>query len=222
MRLRIAGLIAGVLLSLTAPIDAHAQSLQRLPALAAELPALNVDVIVAAPSGSALTAMKATSSVPIVFMAEPEPVGTKLVASLARPGGNVTGLSDAHSDLVPKRLELLKQIVPSATRVGFLWNRANRSAEPQVKSVREAGATLGLTVIPVEVADRDTIDRAFAAISDHRLGGLLVAGAKGAKPETLPVEQPTKFELVINLRTAKALGVKVPPSILARADRVIE
>jgi putative ABC transport system substrate-binding protein len=253
---------------------------ERLPALAAELVRLKVDILVAAPSGSAFAAKNVTSTVPIVFMGEPDPIGTGLVASLARPGGNATGLADAHTDLLPKRLELLKQLVPSASRVGVLWNPSNASTAPQLKTVQAAAPALGLTIFPVEVKGpgRDDLDRAFATIGKDRLGGLLVVGdptlgnqrnriaelsiahrlptsgthrgwaeggllmsygtdfvelfrhgavlvdkiLKGAKPASLPVEQPTKFELVVNLKTAKALGLTIPPSLLARADQVIE
>ncbi len=253
---------------------------ERLSALAAELVRLNVDVIVTSPAGSAAAARKATTTIPIVFIGEPDPVGTGLVASLARPGGNVTGLADAHADLVPKRLELLKLVVPSGARVAILWNPANPSTAPQIKIAEAAASTLGMTVLPVGVAGprRDDVDRAFDAIAKERPGGVLVVGdatlgnhrhritelsikqrvatsgshsawteggllmsygtdfvdlfqrgaflvdkiLKGTPPADLPVEQPTKFELVINMKSAKALGLTVPPSVLSRADRVIE
>jgi putative tryptophan/tyrosine transport system substrate-binding protein len=257
-----------------------AGQVERLPALTAELVRLRADVLVAAPAGSALAAKKVTSTIPIVFMGEPDPVGTGLVASLARPGGNATGLADAHTELLPKRLELLKLLVPTLSRVGVLWNPSNASTAPQLKAVQAAGPALGLTIVPVEVKGpaHDDLDRAFEAIGRDRLGGLLVVGdpilgnrrtriaelaiahrlptsgthrgwaeggllmsygtdfvelfrhgavlvdkiLKGAKPANLPVEEPTKFELVINLKTAMKLDLTIPPSLLQRADQVID
>jgi ABC-type uncharacterized transport system substrate-binding protein len=253
---------------------------ERLSTLAADLVRLKVDVLVTAPAGSAFFAKKVTTTIPIVFIGEPDPVGTGLVASLARPGGNVTGLADAHTDLVPKRLELLTQVAPSASRIAILWNPANPSTRPQLKIAEAAAPTLGATVFPVEVKGPrwEDVDRAFETIGRERPGSLLVVGdatlgihrhriaelsikhrlptsgshsawvdsgllmsygtdfadlfrrsavlvdkiLKGTPPADISVEQPTKFEFVINMRTAKALGLTVRPSLLARADRVIE
>jgi ABC-type uncharacterized transport system substrate-binding protein len=253
----------------------------RLPELASELVRLKVDVLVVYGLGALIEAgWKAPGTLPIVFTVDADPVGRGLVASLARPGGNVTGLSDSHADLVPKRLELLKEVVPSVVRVGVLLNPASPIAAPQLKTAQAAAPTLGLMVLPVEVKGRgrDDMDRAFATMGKERLGGLVVLGdptiaihrnriaelavksqlpaistvresaeagllmaygtnfhelwrrtatyvdkiLKGAKPGDLPVEQPTRFDLVINLKTAKALGLTIPPSLLLRADHTIE
>jgi putative ABC transport system substrate-binding protein len=253
----------------------------RLPELASELVRLKVDVLVVYGLWALIGAgWKAPSTLPIVFTVSADPVGTGLVASLARPGGNVTGLSDSHAELVPKRLELLKEVVPSAVRVGVLFNSASPNAARQFKTVQAAAPALGLTVLPVEVKGLglDDMDRAFATMGQQRPGGLLVIGdptvsvhrrriaelavkarlptistvrewaeagllmaygtnfhelwrrtatyvdkiLKGAKPSDLPVEQPTRFELVINIKTAKALGLTIPPLLLLQADHVIE
>ena len=253
---------------------------ERLPALAAELVALKVDVILA--EGGTLgprVAMQATTTIPIVFAAG-DPVGSGLVTSLARPGGNVTGLSSIGPELVGKRLELLKQAVPGVDRVAILRQPValgERTAKDMLKAADAAARALGVQPQFVEARDPDELARAFSDMTsaragaltvlpanmflrEHRrlvdlaaknrlpavytsrdfvdAGGLMSYGAnqadlfrraatyvdkilKGAKPGDLPVEHPTKFELVINLKTAKALGLTIPQSVLAHADEVI-
>ncbi len=251
---------------------------ERLPELAAELVRLKVDVLLVGGEAATLAAKKATSAIPIVIVTVADPVGIGLVASLAHPGGNVTGLSDLHADLVPKRLQLLKEVVPSASRVAVLLNPANPSHPLQLKGLQAGAAALGVTLFSLEVKGSEDIDRAFATMRKERPGGLFVLGdrvigthrrrigklaiksrlpatatnrgwveagflmsygtifpdqyrraatyvvkiLKGAKPADLPVEQPTRFELVINGKTAKALGLTIPPSVLLRADQVVE
>jgi putative ABC transport system substrate-binding protein len=249
----------------------------RLPALAADLVRLKVDLIVAASSTFVQPAKEATSTIPIVFPIHADPVGTGHVASLAHPGGNITGLATLQTDLGPKGLELLNAAVPGAKRVAVLWNPSTPSHAPGLKAVENAGRTLGLQLQPLGVRSAGEIESAFAAMEreraaallvltsplsgsegrrladlalSHRLptmferrenvesGGLMSYGTdfpdmfrrsaayvdkilKGAKPADLPVEQASKFELVINLKTAKALGLTIPPSLLGRADEVI-
>ena len=255
---------------------------ERHPALAAELVALKVDVIVVAGSTlAAQTAKQATSTLPIVFIAVGDPVGSGLVTSLARPGGNVTGLSNIGPELVGKCLELLKQAVPGVDRVAVLWvpgALGERTDKDMLKGAEVAGRALGVQLQFVDARGLENFDRAFSDMTSARAGGLTVlpsarllrehrrlvdlaaknrlpavytsrefvdAGGlmayganladlyrraatyvdkvlKGAKPADLPVEQPTKFELVINLKTAKALGLDIPPTLLTRADEVIE
>jgi putative ABC transport system substrate-binding protein len=250
---------------------------ERLRELAAELIRLSVNVIVVTSGSLVPIAKEATTTIPIVFTVHADPVGDGAVASLARPGGNVTGLSDLHSVLVTKRLELLKAVVPSASRVAILSNAAWPTHSHQLKDIQVAAPPFGVTVLSFPVRGAGDIDRAFAAmrkdgagglivlgdplIANHRLrivdlaaknrlpaifttrenvdaGGLMSYGAnlvelwrraatyvdrilKGAKPGDLPVEQPTKFELIINLKAAKQIGLTIPPNVLARADRVI-
>jgi putative tryptophan/tyrosine transport system substrate-binding protein len=255
---------------------------ERLPALAAELVALKVDVIVtAAGTLVALAAQQATRTLPIVFAAAADPVGSGLVTSLARPGGNVTGLSLLTPELVGKCLEQLKQAVPGVTRVAVLWSPGalgERTEKDMLKGAEVAGRELGVRLQFVEARGPKDFDRAFSDMTraragaltvlasvmftnerrrlvdlaaKHRLpavyslrefvdaGGLMAYGPnladlfrraavyvdkilKGAKPADLPVEQPTTFELVINLKTAKALGLTIPQSLLQRADQVIQ
>jgi putative ABC transport system substrate-binding protein len=252
--------------------------LDRLPGLAAELVSLKVDVIITWGTLAPLAAKRATSTIPIVMIAAGDPVGSGLVASLAHPGGNVTGTSLMAPDLGGKRLELLKELLPGISRVAVLWNAANPYSALVFKETAGAARTLEVELQSVEVREPADIDAALEAATgqradalitvedpltvdlrkkiaefaaDHRLptisglrlyadsGFLMTYGAdladttrrsvvyvdkilKGAKPSDLPVEQPTKFELVINLKTAKSLGLTVPPLLLARADEVIE
>ena len=255
--------------------------LDRLPALAAELVALKVDVIVAPITLAALAAKQATRTIPIVFTPVSDPVGSGLVTSLARPGGNATGLSNLTADLVGKRLELLTQAVPGVSRVAALWAPGGldeHAEKDMLKGAEVAARALGVRLQFVEARGPEDFDRAFSDMTSagvgaltmlpsnllfnerrrlvdlaakHRLpavyfarefvdaGGLMAYGAngadlfrraatyvdkilKGAKPADLPVEQPTKFELVINLKTAKALGLEVPPLLIAQADELIE
>ena len=252
--------------------------LDRLPKLAAELVSLKVDVIMTARTLAPLAAKRATSTIPIVMMAACDPVGSGLVASLAQPGGNVTGMSLMAPDLGGKRLELLRELLPGVSRVAILWNAANPYSALVFKETMGAAQTLEVELQSLEIREPPDLDAALEAATaqhadalitvedpltidlrkkiaefatDHRLpaisglkvfadsGTLMSYGAdladilqrsvvyvdkilKGAKPSDLPVEQPTKFELVINLKTAKLLGLTVPPLLLARADEIIE
>jgi putative tryptophan/tyrosine transport system substrate-binding protein len=254
---------------------------ERLPALAAELVALKVDVIVVPGTVGVLAAKQATKTIPIVFAVAADPVGSGLVTSLARPGGNVTGLSILTPELVGKCLELLTQAVPGVSRVAVLWQpggHGERTDKDTLKGADVAARALGVRLQFVEAQGPADIDRAFSDMSRARAGALTVLGGgmffgvrrrlvdlaaknrlpavypsrefvdaggllsygpnladlyrraatyvdkilKGAKPADLPVEQPTTFQLVINLKTAKALGLTIPPSVLGRADHVIE
>jgi putative ABC transport system substrate-binding protein len=255
--------------------------LERLPALAAELVALKVDVIVAGGTPQALAAKQATRTLPIVFAAAADPVTSGLVASLARPGGNVTGLSMLTPELVGKCLEQLKQAVPGVSRVAVLWQPGalgERTEKDMLKGAEVAARALGVRLQFLEARGPADFDRAFSEMTRARAdaltvlpstmlnaerrrlvdlaaknrlpavypwregvdaGGLMSYGPdfadlfrraatyvdkilKGAKPADLPIEQSTKYELVINLKTAKALGLTIPPSLLQRADEVIE
>jgi len=250
----------------------------RLSALATELIRFKVNVIVAPASPATQAAKQATKTIPIVMVNVADPVATGFVASLARPGGNVTGLSLMLPELVAKQLELLKEVVPKVSRVALLWNPANPSNAPLVQHAQDAARALKVLLQLLEARDSTEIDSAFAAttaeragavivltesvtldhrtrIADHTVrrqlptvfgvsefaeaGGLLAYGPsladgyrraanyvdmilKGAKPADLPVAQPTTFELVVNLKTAKAIGLTIPPSVLVRADQILE
>jgi putative ABC transport system substrate-binding protein len=251
----------------------------RLPALAADLVGRKVDAIAATDSLAAVRAAKsATSTIPIVFMGVSDPVGNGLVASLARPGGNITGISVMSTELMPKRLQLLSDLVPHVRAIALLVNPNNPQTERVMRDVLEAARAKGLQLSVFKASTESEIDTAFAALvelhvgalvvqadavflnrrdqfaaqasrhaipaiyanreyaasgglisygasltSDYRQAGIYVGRVlKDEKPADLPVQQPTKFEMVINMKTAKALGLTVPQSILARADEVIE
>ena len=251
---------------------------ERLPALAAELIALKVDVIVTAGNSATAPAKEATNTIPIVMMNDTDPVGQGHIDSLARPGGNVTGLSSISFDLADKRLELLKEIVPRLSRVAVLRDLTNQAVELAGREIDPTARALKLQVQRFDLAKDEDFDSQFKAITKWRAGGLVVGGGplmirnrkrviefaaksklpaiygreefvedggllnysasvldltrrsatyvdkilKGTKPADLPVEQPMKFELIINLRAAKRIGLTIPPNVLARADRVIK
>jgi putative ABC transport system substrate-binding protein len=252
---------------------------ERLPALAAELIQRNPDVLLVATTPGNLAAKAATNSIPIVMVLVADPVGAGIVKSLARPGGNITGITNIVAELGGKRLEILKQIVPTASRVAVMVNPSDQNTPLQMRYAEEAARNLGIKLDPIlEIRRPEELERAFEAATrsrsvaairmidplvfilrketaalaiKHRLpmiyparedaesGGLIAYGAnvpeqfrqastlvakilRGAKPAELPIEQPTKFELIINGGTAKALGLKIPQSLLISADKVIE
>jgi putative ABC transport system substrate-binding protein len=251
---------------------------ERFPALIAELVASNVDVIVTAGTPASLAVKKATTTIPLVMVAVGDPVATGLVASLARPGGNITGLTSISSEMEGKRLELLREVVPKVSHIAVLWNAASPIQVIEEGEVRAAAGVLGIKMLSLGVRTREEIDDALATIIRERpdallvladrlflhhrtriiafaaqerlpgvhayrelieAGGLMSYGPsyadmhrraaayvdkilKGAKPADLPVERPVKFELVVNLRAAKALGLTIPPSVIFRADEIIE
>lgn len=251
---------------------------ERFPDLAAELVRLKVDLIVAVAAPATHASKQATTTIPIVGIALADPVGQGLVASLARPGGNVTGLATLFPELAAKRLELLKETLPGVSRVAVLWNAANPGNVLQIGETKVAAQTLGLRLQSVEVRGPEDFQGAFAAMTRGRpealvsladpliftyrtqivdfaaksrlpamhpfresveAGGLMAYSVnipdmfrraatyvdkilRGAKAGDLPIEQPTKFEFVINIKTAQALGLTIPQSLLLRADQVVE
>jgi len=251
---------------------------ERLTDLAAELARLKVDVIVTGSAAAVRPAQQATTTIPIVMTCSTDPVGNGFVASLARPGGNTTGLAGSSDDSAPKQLELLTTVMPRLSRVAILTNPQNPNSAAVIKSAQSAAEKVGLLVVPVEARSLEEVEDAFAAVAkqsiaavvvgldavfivhrqqlaqlalDNKLasmfpihdfaaaGGLMSYGEslrdfyhraasfvdkifKGAKPSDLPIEQPTRFKLVINRKTAEALGLTIPPQLYIFADEVIE
>jgi putative tryptophan/tyrosine transport system substrate-binding protein len=257
------------------------EKLDRLPVLAAELLRLNVEVIVTGGPAVTRAVKEATATIPIVMTQDPDPVGSGFVASLARPGGNITGLSTLSPEISGKRLELLKEIVPKLSRVAVLGTSTRSGTAQELKEVELAGGAFGVELQYLDVLDPKDIETAFRAASKGRVdavlmlvsggvvdahrttivelavktqlpviygtggrafveaGGLMTYGVnindldrraatyvdkilKGTKPADLPVEQPIKFEFIINLKAAKQIGLTIPPNVLARADKVVK
>ena len=251
--------------------------IDRIPDLAMELVRLKVDAVYAQSTPVILALKQATKTIPIVFFSTSDPIGMGFVASLARPGGNITGVTLMASDLWPKRLEILKEIAPKVSRVAMLWNKSNAGMALEAKATEEVAGPLGLALQDHGIKDANDLDGVFGVITKDRPdgflalmdpilnanrkrileflirnrlpaifenkewvedGGLISYGPdfpdavrraaalldkilKGTKPADIPVEQPTKFELVINLKTAKEIGLTIPPAVLYRADKVI-
>jgi ABC-type uncharacterized transport system substrate-binding protein len=251
---------------------------ERLPELARELVLLKVDAIFTTGTPAIFALKEATKTIPIVFFSTSDPIGTGVVASLAHPGGNITGISALASDLWPKRLELLKEISPKLSRVAMLWNKNNAGMAIEARATQDVAGPLGVALQDRGIKDPNELEVVFAVMTKDRpdaflalmdpvlnsyrkrildflaknrlpaifqsrdwveAGGLISYGPsypelfrriavqmdkvlKGAKPADIPVEQPTKFELVINLNTAKQIGLTIPPAVLARADKVIK
>jgi len=252
--------------------------IDRIPDLAMELVRLKVDAAYAQSTPVILALKQATKTIPIVFFSTSDPIGMGFVASLARPGGNITGVTLMASDLWPKRLEILKEIAPKVSRVAMLWNKSNAGMALEAKATEEVAGPLGLALQDHRIKDANDLDGVFGVITKDRPdgflalmdpilnanrkrileflirnrlpaifenkewvedGGLISYGPdfpdavrraaalldkilKGTKPADIPVEQPTKFELVINLKTAKEIGLTIPPAVLYRADKVIK